>query len=193
MANSDESEVARLGRLRRNATYRAKNRAALSAKAIQWRKDNPEKAAHTIKAATASAAVIRRAGAADRKAKRDAEREARKIANKDARAAYMREAQKKYRLKYPDRVRARNRLYHKDNPDFKRVSQAKRRALELASLEACYTTNDVKRLMRSQKGLCMYCGTDVRTRYHVDHIMPLALGGSNGRHNIQVLSVIGML
>lgn len=52
MMASSESEVARLGRLRRNATYRAKHREILSAKTIQWRKDNPEKAAVTIKNAS---------------------------------------------------------------------------------------------------------------------------------------------
>lgn len=55
-----ESEVARVGRLRRNATYRAKNREILSEKSIQWRRENPDKAAKTIKASTISAAERRK-------------------------------------------------------------------------------------------------------------------------------------
>ncbi|MEV4606157.1 HNH endonuclease [Neorhizobium sp. LMR1-1-1.1] len=43
--------------------------------------------------------------------------------------------------------------------------------------------------MRRQKYRCAECGASVRktTERHVDHIMPLSRGGSNGKQNLQVL------
>lgn len=50
-----------------------------------------------------------------------------------------------------------------------------------------HTVYDVARLLESQKHLCVYCKTNVKYGYHVDHITPLARGGSNGPENIQIL------
>lgn len=41
-------------------------------------------------------------------------------------------------------------------------------------------------LFKMQKGLCVVCKCKLN-KYHVDHIMPIALGGSNYPHNIQLL------
>lgn len=50
-----------------------------------------------------------------------------------------------------------------------------------------FTKLDVIELQKSQKDKCVYCGKDISSSYHIDHIMPLALGGSNGKENIQLL------
>lgn len=43
-------------------------------------------------------------------------------------------------------------------------------------------------LMSEQEGLCVYCQTDLNeSGRHLDHIMPLALGGSNTDENVQLL------
>lgn len=45
----------------------------------------------------------------------------------------------------------------------------------------------VERLFKLQRGKCACCGLSLGDNYHLDHIMPLALGGSNVDSNIQLL------
>jgi len=47
-----------------------------------------------------------------------------------------------------------------------------------------YTPDDVERQYRMQNGKCWWCGKTVGQKYHVDHIVPLARGGSNKPNNI---------
>lgn len=75
--------------------------------------------------------------------------------------------------------------YRARNPDIKRAEKAKRRAKK-REVGGTYTQADVKRLFDAQSGLCAYCKTTLH-RYEVDHVMPLALGGSNDAENIQLL------
>jgi hypothetical protein len=44
-----------------------------------------------------------------------------------------------------------------------------------------------KRLFDLQKGMCACCGLPLGGNYHLDHIMPIALGGTNEDRNIQLL------
>ena len=50
-----------------------------------------------------------------------------------------------------------------------------------------FTKADVTDLYRLQKGVCACCRTSLKTAFHVDHITPLASGGDNTRHNLQLL------
>jgi 5-methylcytosine-specific restriction endonuclease McrA len=50
-----------------------------------------------------------------------------------------------------------------------------------------YTVDDIVRLTNLQKGRCACCGK--RRKLTVDHIVPLARGGSNGPTNLQMLCV----
>jgi 5-methylcytosine-specific restriction endonuclease McrA len=44
-----------------------------------------------------------------------------------------------------------------------------------------------EKLFNIQRGKCACCGLPLGNDYHMDHIMPLALGGSNTDDNIQLL------
>lgn len=44
-----------------------------------------------------------------------------------------------------------------------------------------------ERLFEMQRGKCACCGEPLGNNYHLDHIMPLALGGANTDNNIQLL------
>lgn len=45
----------------------------------------------------------------------------------------------------------------------------------------------VAKKMEQQRGLCVYCSAELSISFHVDHIMPLALGGEHAPSNIQLL------
>ena len=60
-----------------------------------------------------------------------------------------------------------------------------------AKVDGTHTYADIKALFTSQRGTCPNCQTSLIKRgpgkYHVDHIMPIALGGSNWPSNLQLL------
>lgn len=55
--------------------------------------------------------------------------------------------------------------------------------------EGTHTAKDIREILARQKYKCAECGTSVRKRAnrHIDHIMPLGLGGTNWAWNLQVL------
>lgn len=63
-----------------------------------------------------------------------------------------------------------------------RAAKAKRRAAE-----GSFTRKDIILLFEKQNSLCSVCKTDISNKYHVDHIIPLAKGGTNWSDNLQLL------
>ena len=49
-----------------------------------------------------------------------------------------------------------------------------------------HTADDVRAQYARQHGTCYWCGVKVGRHYHVDHVIPLSKGGSNGPENIVV-------
>lgn len=80
-------------------------------------------------------------------------------------------------------VRWRNRAYYLANPEIRVNAKAKRRE-RIGSDKLPYGT--IPAQFKAQNGLCACCGEPL-VKYHVDHIMPLALGGRNIPENIQLL------
>lgn len=95
------------------------------------------------------------------------------------------ERNKKWRSLNLEKSRAICRQWAKDNPLAMRAIVAKRRAL-LRGATGKYTKPDVLYLLKSQEGICAACSCALSS-YHVDHIIPLSRGGSNGPDNIQLL------
>jgi 5-methylcytosine-specific restriction endonuclease McrA len=88
-----------------------------------------------------------------------------------------------------EKILAAARAWAKAHPEEKLAHVRNRHALKRSS--GTHTAADVTRLYDAQRGVCAGCeGVLVakgRGKYHVDHVMPLILGGSNGPENLQLL------
>lgn len=49
-----------------------------------------------------------------------------------------------------------------------------------------HTTADIAAQRTRQNGKCFWCGGTVGKHYHVDHVMPIILGGSNSPENLVI-------
>jgi HNH endonuclease len=86
----------------------------------------------------------------------------------------------------PEKAKGLSADWRKRNPDSITRHNHNRRARKLAS-GGKLSSNIVKRLMVLQKRLCPCCGDKLGDNYHLDHILPLALGGANTDENMQLL------
>jgi 5-methylcytosine-specific restriction endonuclease McrA len=91
-----------------------------------------------------------------------------------------------YRKREVEKVAAANSKWSRENPE-KRMAIWRNRQARIAGCDGTHTADDVSKIYASQSGLCVYCDADLSLGYHVDHIMPIALGGSNWPSNLQCL------
>jgi len=98
--------------------------------------------------------------------------------------------QMRYAAKNPEKIAEHRKKYKARNPEKVSQHRRNRRARKLKA-QGRHTFDDVRSIFQYQGGLCANCKTKLSTegheKYHVDHIMPLALGGSNWPDNIQCL------
>lgn len=182
---SEDAEAKRKESKRR---YYEKNKLLVIARAKAWKAQNKEKVA-------AGAKVYRESHKAEIKALTDAW--AAKFPEKRNAIA------KRYYWRNPEKCRERARVYYHEFPEkaaasrnayratdgYKSVNQnnmAKRRA-RTGSNVGTLSPELTEKLIRLQKGRCACCGVALAGDYHLDHIVPLALGGSHEDSNIQLL------
>jgi 5-methylcytosine-specific restriction endonuclease McrA len=72
------------------------------------------------------------------------------------------------------------------NPENLVAISARRRA-KVRQVGGNHTKSDILDLFVLQRGKCAICKCSIKSGYHVDHIMPLKLGGHNSRSNLQLL------
>lgn len=89
---------------------------------------------------------------------------------------------------HKDRIDAANSRWRRANRDKCRALLRAYKARKRNSLEQ-HSPADVLDIFRMQRGRCGYCRATLGEKYHVDHIIALANGGSNGRSNLQILCV----
>lgn len=112
--------------------------------------------------------------------------------------------QRKYKNKHPEKVKRIKRDYYlswkeknphtcykkikewrKANPEKHKAQYSKRRTRKASSKEN-FTHENITALMASQRKKCAYCKFSIKNKYHIDHIIPLCLGGDNSSRNIQL-------
>lgn len=91
-----------------------------------------------------------------------------------------------WKAKNKDKVRRYNRQFSLRHPGHHIPHRHRRRARK-ANCEGKLSRGIRKRLLIEQRGLCVYCKADLHsTGCHLDHLIPLALGGPNTDNNIQL-------
>lgn len=103
-----------------------------------------------------------------------AERNALAELTRPLREAVAKEKKKKQHKEYVKRKRA--------EPYGRRVEKINERCAGLGKL----SSGIIKKLLITQECKCVYCGIDISKERHVDHIVPIALGGKNTDDNVQL-------
>lgn len=86
----------------------------------------------------------------------------------------------------PSRRKQIVKKWDQKNKEYRALNEQNRRARKLKN--GGTLSNGLKsRLFELQKGKCACCGEPLGNDYHMDHIMPIARGGSNEDWNIQLL------
>lgn len=92
---------------------------------------------------------------------------------------------RKYKQENAERIAFTSKVWRLNNPHKHALHERARRARK-ANAEGSHTWEDVERILVAQHHRCAYCRVQLRGGFHIDHIMPLALGGSDWPENIQV-------
>ena len=112
---------------------------------------------------------------------------------KERRAAYRTENKEKiaasmaiYRERNAAKIAPVTAKWSAENLDKRRLYASNRRAAK-ADAGGKLSRDLPERLFRLQKGLCACCREPLGSGFHLDHIMPLALGGRHEDSNMQLL------
>lgn len=137
----------------------------------QWRKLNPEKFR-----------AIQDVWDAKNEDRMKAAAQALYLKNQTSKILYARE----YYANNKEKLAPKKAAWQVANADLVRISWQNRRAKKKAS-GGRLSKGLAEKLMILQKGKCVCCGLPLKDGYHLDHIIPLALGGSNTDDNMQLL------
>ena len=85
----------------------------------------------------------------------------------------------------PEKAKALALAWAKNHPEEKRIHRQNRRTRKAGDR---LSPGLVEKLFKLQRGLCACCGKPLGDNYHLDHRMPLALGGKNVDDNMQLLT-----
>ncbi|WP_370644632.1 HNH endonuclease [Methylorubrum sp. B1-46] len=85
-----------------------------------------------------------------------------------------------------EKILGRQRDNYKRNPDPWLKSSRNRKARKKGA-DGTHSLKDIGRILKQQSSKCAYCKIELKNKYHVDHIVPLARGGTNWPNNLQIL------
>ena len=91
-----------------------------------------------------------------------------------------------WRKNNPEKVREINARYASANKEYMQIKAHKRRAAQRKN-GGSLSRGITEKLYKLQRGMCACCGEPLGDDYNIDHIIPLALGGSNSDVNVQLL------
>jgi 5-methylcytosine-specific restriction endonuclease McrA len=91
-----------------------------------------------------------------------------------------------WRAANPEKIKAANAAFRLNNPEARKTHHQNRRARKKLA-GGKLSSGLVRKLFDLQRGKCACCKQPLGNDYHLDHIFPLALGGSNTDYNMQLL------
>lgn len=104
--------------------------------------------------------------------------------------AMARDRAKAWNAANPELHRAKVAAWKAANPEMARANgraYASRRKARLRKVGGSFSAKDIADLMKRQRGKCVVCTADIQQRYQIDHVVPLKLGGTNSKENLQLL------
>ena len=90
----------------------------------------------------------------------------------------------KWQKANPQKANAKSAKWREANPESRRIYQQNRR--ERAN-GGKLSHGIAAKLFNLQRGKCTCCGKPLGNDFHLDHIVPLSLGGTNTDDNMQLL------
>ena len=96
----------------------------------------------------------------------------------------IRATEREQRRLNPEETRAKDRAWYAASPDRHRARQHNRRVRVLLA-HGAFTPADIEAIRVAQGNRCYLCGK-VLKKYHIDHFIPLALGGTNDPGNLRL-------
>lgn len=91
----------------------------------------------------------------------------------------------KYQQYRENAKRKQSEWYQKNKCYFK--SKWHERRSRIKGNGGTHTSSDIQEILESQKHKCVACGVSIKSKRHIDHIIPLSKGGTNDKANIQLL------
>jgi 5-methylcytosine-specific restriction endonuclease McrA len=145
-----------------NRDWYARNREAVMARTNEWRRNNPEK----VKAIA----------------------ERRRKTHSDRVKAEQRKSKQRAYAADPQKFIERALAWTKQNPDAYRAIKRRRKARKRGSQEGAHSAQEWQELKARYDYRCLCCGKqEPEIELTVDHVVPVALGGSDHISNIQPL------
>lgn len=166
--------------------WRANNPEKVKAALVAWRLTN----ADIIKAKSSAWYKSNTARAnANNAAWRESNLERKKASDKawkEANPERMMASIKAWRIANIERAKSNVSKWSANNPEKRRIHSLNRRARKIAG-GGTVLHGLAAKLFKLQRGKCPCCGLPLGDNYHMDHIMPLALGGIHTDSNMQLL------
>lgn len=88
-------------------------------------------------------------------------------------------------------ARSRSKKWREDNPEEFKAAMKRHTAIRRArerKVEGCFTNADLFDIYKKQNGRCAYCSSPINfeqsNQVHLDHIIPIVLGGTNWPTNL---------
>jgi len=169
------------------ARYRAKNRELLNQKSKEWRKNNPEIAHESAKKTREKYAE--KISIANKLWHKNNPEKAKQLHQNYValNSEKLKEYNRAYYLANKERLDKNSIEWKRQHPEHSRRAAHTRRVRKYKN-GGKLSKGICAKLFALQKGKCVCCGKSLKNGYHLDHIVPLSLGGENSDYNVQLLT-----